>query len=84
MICENMYGSFLLFKNAIVPHGVELVSSSSRYQVVVVGANPYCTNVLLMVGPYGGPLQYSHDEPVILISERDGARMLYNTGMEFC
>ncbi|KAF9592851.1 hypothetical protein IFM89_017816 [Coptis chinensis] len=40
-----------------------------------------CYN-LFMVGPYGDPVNYFYDEPVILIPECDGVRILSNTSME--
>ncbi|GAB4837663.1 vacuolar protein sorting-associated protein 16 [Ancistrocladus abbreviatus] len=43
----------------------------------------YWDDVLLMVGPYGDPVSYFYDEPVVLISECDGVRILSNTSMEF-
>lgn len=36
-----------------------------------------------MVGPYGDPVRYIYDEPIILIPECDGVRILSNTSMEF-
>nr|DAD32193.1 TPA_asm: hypothetical protein HUJ06_011044 [Nelumbo nucifera] len=36
-----------------------------------------------MVGPYGDPVRYLYDEPIILIPESDGVRILSNTSMEF-
>lgn len=43
----------------------------------------YWDDVLLMVGPYGDPVRYFYDEPIVLISECDGVRVLSNTNMEF-
>lgn len=43
----------------------------------------YWDDMLLMVGPYGDPVRYFYDEPVILIPECDGVRILSNTSMEF-
>ncbi|XP_010271337.1 PREDICTED: protein VACUOLELESS1 [Nelumbo nucifera] len=43
----------------------------------------YWDDVLLMVGPYGDPVRYLYDEPIILIPESDGVRILSNTSMEF-
>ncbi|GAB2276093.1 vacuolar protein sorting-associated protein 16 [Dionaea muscipula] len=43
----------------------------------------YWDEVLLMVGPYGDPVNYFYDEPIFLISECDGVRVLSNTSMEF-
>ncbi|KAL5731811.1 vacuolar protein sorting-associated protein 16 [Ranunculus cassubicifolius] len=37
---------------------------------------------LLMVGP-GDPVRYSYDEPILLVTECDGVRVLSNTSMEF-
>lgn len=42
----------------------------------------YWDDMLLMVG-VGGAVQYFYDEPLILIPECDGARILSNTSMEF-
>lgn len=42
----------------------------------------YWDDMLLMVG-VGGSVQYFYDEPVIIIPECDGARILSNTSMEF-
>ncbi|OMO95888.1 hypothetical protein CCACVL1_05201 [Corchorus capsularis] len=38
---------------------------------------------LLMVGPHGDPVHYFYDEPLVLIPECDGVRILSNTSMEF-
>ncbi|KAJ1284684.1 hypothetical protein BS78_03G223800 [Paspalum vaginatum] len=43
----------------------------------------YWPEVLLMVGPNGDPVQYSYDEPIKLIPECDGVRILSNSSMEF-
>ncbi|XAR49507.1 hypothetical protein NMG60_11032733 [Bertholletia excelsa] len=43
----------------------------------------YWDDMLLMVGPYGDPVRYVYDEPIILIPECDGVRILSNTSMEF-
>lgn len=43
----------------------------------------YWDEVLLMVGPLGEPINYYYDEPIFLISECDGVRILSNTSMEF-
>lgn len=43
----------------------------------------YWDDMLLMVGPYGDPVRYFYDEPIILIPECDGVRILTNTSMEF-
>lgn len=43
----------------------------------------YWDDMLLMVGPYGEPVRYLYDEPIILIPECDGARILSNVNMEF-
>uniref|UniRef100_A0ACD5W1V2 Uncharacterized protein n=1 Tax=Avena sativa TaxID=4498 RepID=A0ACD5W1V2_AVESA len=43
----------------------------------------YWPEVLLMVGPNGDPVQYNYDEPIMLIPECDGVRILSNSSMEF-
>ncbi|KAG5556453.1 hypothetical protein RHGRI_006901 [Rhododendron griersonianum] len=43
----------------------------------------YWDDMLLMVGPYGDPVCNLYDEPIILIPECDGVRILSNTSMEF-
>ncbi|CAA7052189.1 unnamed protein product [Microthlaspi erraticum] len=43
----------------------------------------YWDEDLLMVGPLGDPVHYFYDEPVILIPECDGVRILSNTSLEF-
>ncbi|XP_074280336.1 protein VACUOLELESS1 [Silene latifolia] len=43
----------------------------------------YWDDSLLMVGPYGDPVRYYYDEPIVLISECDGVRVLSNSNMEF-
>ncbi|PKI55713.1 hypothetical protein CRG98_023929 [Punica granatum] len=43
----------------------------------------YWDDMLLMVGPIGEPVRYLYDEPVILIPECDGVRILSNSSMEF-
>ncbi|KAG0454964.1 hypothetical protein HPP92_024256 [Vanilla planifolia] len=43
----------------------------------------YWEDMLLMVGPTGDPVRYLYDEPVILIPECDGVRILSNSSVEF-
>lgn len=43
----------------------------------------YWEETLLMVGPYGDSIKFPYDEPVVLIPECDGVRILSNTYMEF-
>lgn len=43
----------------------------------------YWEETLLMVGPYGDSIKFPYDEPVVLIPESDGVRILSNTYMEF-
>ncbi|KAL5997535.1 vacuolar protein sorting-associated protein 16 [Asimina triloba] len=43
----------------------------------------YWEESLLMVGPYGDPVRYFFDEPIILIPECDGVRILSSTSTEF-
>ncbi|KAJ0669793.1 putative transcription factor WD40-like family [Helianthus annuus] len=43
----------------------------------------YWDDMLLMVGPYGDPVRYLYDDPITLIPECDGARILSNSNMEF-
>ncbi|KAH7833581.1 hypothetical protein Vadar_007860 [Vaccinium darrowii] len=43
----------------------------------------YWDDMLLMVGPYGDPVRYLYDEPITLIPECDGVRILTNTSTEF-
>ncbi|EFJ24200.1 hypothetical protein SELMODRAFT_101752 [Selaginella moellendorffii] len=43
----------------------------------------YSDDSVLMVGPYGDWTKYTYDEPVVLIPECDGVRILSNTFMEF-
>ncbi|KAL7087130.1 hypothetical protein ACP275_13G047200 [Erythranthe tilingii] len=43
----------------------------------------YWDDMLLMVGPYEEPVRYIYDEPIILVPECDGVRILSNTNMEF-
>lgn len=43
----------------------------------------YWDDMLMMVGPFGEPVKYIYDEPIILIPECDGTRILSNTTMEF-
>eukprot|EP00257_Ricinus_communis_P020163 XP_015579335.1 protein VACUOLELESS1 isoform X1 [Ricinus communis] len=43
----------------------------------------YWDDMLLMVGPSHGCISYIYDEPLILIPECDGVRILSNTSMEF-
>ncbi|EPS58224.1 hypothetical protein M569_16591, partial [Genlisea aurea] len=42
----------------------------------------YWDDILLMVGPYGDPVRYLYDEPIILIPECDGVRILSDKIME--
>lgn len=43
----------------------------------------YWEDMLVMVGPYGGSVRYMYDEPIVLIPECDGVRILSNSNMEF-
>ncbi|KAG6541575.1 hypothetical protein Mapa_017028 [Marchantia paleacea] len=43
----------------------------------------YWEDILMMVGPYGDSVRYPYDEPLFLIPECDGVRILSNTYMEF-
>ncbi|XP_030959748.1 protein VACUOLELESS1 [Quercus lobata] len=43
----------------------------------------YWDDMLLMVGPSDEPVRYLYDEPVVLVPECDGVRILTNTSMEF-
>ncbi|XP_062105731.1 protein VACUOLELESS1 [Humulus lupulus] len=43
----------------------------------------YWDDMLLMMGPRGEPVRYLYDEPIILIPECDGVRILSNSNMEF-
>ncbi|CAI9287848.1 unnamed protein product [Lactuca saligna] len=43
----------------------------------------YWHDMLMMVGLYGDLIRYLYDEPIILIPECDGARILSNLNMEF-
>lgn len=43
----------------------------------------YWDDMLLMMGPRGDPVRYFYDEPIILIPECDGVRILSNSSMEF-
>ncbi|KAL5571351.1 hypothetical protein UlMin_020948 [Ulmus minor] len=43
----------------------------------------YWDDMLLMMGPRGDPVRYLYDEPIILIPECDGVRILSNFSMEF-
>ncbi|KAI4381195.1 hypothetical protein MLD38_007293 [Melastoma candidum] len=43
----------------------------------------YWDDMLLMVGPIGEPVRYLYDEPLVLIPECDGVRILSNSSMEF-
>ncbi|KAI3971867.1 hypothetical protein MKW92_052396 [Papaver armeniacum] len=43
----------------------------------------YWDEMLLVVGPFGDPVRYLYDDPIILIPECDGVRVLSNTSMEF-
>lgn len=43
----------------------------------------YWDETLLVVGPNGDPINYTYDEPIVLIPECDGVRILSNSSMEF-
>ncbi|KAF3445002.1 hypothetical protein FNV43_RR14695 [Rhamnella rubrinervis] len=43
----------------------------------------YWDDMLLMMGPRGDPVTYLYDEPIILVPECDGVRILSNSSMEF-
>uniref|UniRef100_A0A0D6R9L4 Protein VACUOLELESS1 n=1 Tax=Araucaria cunninghamii TaxID=56994 RepID=A0A0D6R9L4_ARACU len=43
----------------------------------------YWEDMLVMVGPYGDSVRFTYDEPLVLIPECDGVRILSNSSMEF-
>ncbi|KAG6682635.1 hypothetical protein I3842_13G153200 [Carya illinoinensis] len=43
----------------------------------------YWDDMLLMVGPSDEPVRYLYDEPIVLIPECDGVRILSNSSIEF-
>lgn len=43
----------------------------------------YWEETLLMVGPYGDSVRYPYEEPLVLVPECDGVRILTNSYMEF-
>nr|XP_023878112.1 protein VACUOLELESS1 isoform X1 [Quercus suber]XP_023878113.1 protein VACUOLELESS1 isoform X2 [Quercus suber] len=43
----------------------------------------YWDDMLLMVGPSDEPVRYLYDEPIVLVPECDGVRILTNSSMEF-
>lgn len=43
----------------------------------------YWDDMLLMVAPQAEPVRYFYDEPLVLIPECDGVRILSNSSMEF-
>lgn len=43
----------------------------------------YWNDMLVMVAPQAEPVQYFYDEPLVLIPECDGVRILSNSSMEF-
>ncbi|CAA2967691.1 Protein VACUOLELESS1 [Olea europaea subsp. europaea] len=72
------------FSNIIFEHTCE--SALPPDQLAWCGMDSvllYWDDMLLMVGPYGDPVCYIYDEPIILIPECDGVRILSNTSMEF-
>ncbi|PIN25618.1 Vacuolar assembly/sorting protein VPS16 [Handroanthus impetiginosus] len=72
------------FSDVIIEHACE--SALPPDQLAWCGLDSvllYWDDMLLMVGPYGDPVRYIYDEPIILIPECDGVRILSNTSMEF-
>ncbi len=66
--------------------GNSLQSALPPEQLVWCGVDSvllYWEEMLLMVGPYGDFVKYPYDEPVVLIPECDGVRVLSNMYMEF-
>mmetsp|Transcript_2610 Transcript_2610/g.3810 ORF Transcript_2610/g.3810 Transcript_2610/m.3810 type:complete len:873 (+) Transcript_2610:103-2721(+) len=61
-------------KSKVVPRQLEWCGSDS----VLL----YWDKILLMVGPGGGYSSYSYDEPLVVISECDGARIISNSRCE--
>jgi hypothetical protein len=43
----------------------------------------YWDKILLMVGPYGDWIKYTYEEPIYLIPECDGVRIISNQKCEF-
>lgn len=72
-------------KMAVAIIGKLLVDSVlSSKQIVWSGLDSvsiYWPEVMLMIGPYGGFVQYKYGEPTKHIPECDGVRILFNLGM---
>nr|KAJ0197045.1 hypothetical protein LSAT_V11C700348050 [Lactuca sativa] len=76
----------LSVKANVVVEALEGKSTLAPKQLVWCGMDNvllYWDYMLLMVGPCGDPVFYLYDEPVILIPECDGARILSNSNIEF-
>lgn len=43
----------------------------------------YWEETLLMVGPHGGSIRYDYEEPLVLVPECDGVRIISNSSTEF-
>ncbi|CAI9261750.1 unnamed protein product [Lactuca saligna] len=77
-IIFSLYNDFLFF--------LLLHSTLAPEQLVWCGMDSvllYWDDMLLMVGPYGDLVRYLYDEPIIIIPECDGSRILSNLNMEF-
>ncbi|XP_073050524.1 protein VACUOLELESS1 [Primulina eburnea] len=72
------------FSNVIIEYACESALPPDQLAWCGMDSVLLCwDDMLLMVGPYGDPVRYIYDEPIILIPECDGVRILSNTSMEF-
>jgi vacuolar protein sorting-associated protein 16 len=71
----QVYNLFLYVQSALPP---EQLAWCGMDAVLL-----YWDDMLLMMGPDGEPVTYLYDEPIILIPECDGVRILSNASMEF-
>ncbi|KAG0558247.1 hypothetical protein KC19_10G014100 [Ceratodon purpureus] len=72
------------FSKSLLEHLTE--SALPPEQLVWCGVDSvllYWEEELVMVGPYGDAVRWAYDEPIVLIPECDGVRILSNTFMEF-
>lgn len=72
------------FSNPVIDQNCE--SALPPEQIAWCGMDSillYWDDMLLMVAPQAEPVRYFYDEPLVLIPECDGVRILSNTSMEF-
>eukprot|EP01102_Stenamoeba_stenopodia_P011451 TRINITY_DN351_c0_g1_i4.p1 TRINITY_DN351_c0_g1~~TRINITY_DN351_c0_g1_i4.p1 ORF type:complete len:422 (+),score=90.51 TRINITY_DN351_c0_g1_i4:115-1380(+) len=88
LACYTQTGSLLVVSTDFTKNlsDFSVKSKIPPQQLVWCGTDSvvlYWEKIVLMVGPYGGWIKYSYEEPLFLVPESDGVRVITNSKCEF-